>query len=150
MIYYLHAFDPSTKATGYALFEDGRLTFAYVIEAKGVDSMIENVQTFLKWSWAKGFAVLETPRTYPRSPAKTKSLLMITQIVGAIRAHFPTSRTYTPQQWNHGRPKKVTRERINDLLSPSELAMMLAIRKGIRGDAYDAVGVGMHHLGRLK
>ena len=145
---FTYAIDPSTVATGIALFAQEELIRVTVLEAEGLDYMIEAVRGFFH-GVGPAHAVVETPISYRGDP-RPNDILKVAVVAGACRAHFRTSTGVSPSGWNHGRPKKITQARISELLSPEQRDMITAIRAGIRGNAWDAVGIGLHHLGVLK
>lgn len=142
----LYAFDPSTVATGKAIFTDSRLYHVEVIEAKGLDDMLVQLSPM----GLGEYAVVETPQSYPRDPVPCDDLIKIAVVSGACRAHFTTSEGVFPRVWSRGRPLKVNTERAKLLLSSEEIAKVEAVRKAVRGDAWSAVCIGLWKLGRLK
>jgi hypothetical protein len=142
----LYTCDPSTKATGLALFHDRRLVSVQLFEAKGVHGMLEQIARLTVPREAE--LLIEAPGFYRFDRAKPENVAKIHQIVGAVRAHFTTSRTVTPVQWNRGVPKNIAHPRIKALLSRVELAMVESIREAVRHNVYDAVGLGLWLHGR--
>lgn len=146
----LYAFDPATGAsspTGFAAFSGKKLYAVEAIVANTIAEMIYQIGKRCVYEDAD-YAV-EVPEIYPRSPVDPNDMIKIAVVAGACiaRAHLPTM--YHPKQWNHGRPKKVTEERIKRLLTSEEVAMVERVRPALRNNAWDAVGIGLHHQGRL-
>jgi len=144
----LWCFDPSTKSTGIALFDASGLVQVQVVEAKGVDGMINALRGVIK-PRPGDEAVIETPMNYRYDKAPPSTVRKLVIVAGACRLPFTTSSSVTPREWNGGVPKKITHGRIEPLLSSRELAMVRQIRAAIRENAYDAVGVGLWKLGLL-
>lgn len=146
----IYAVDPSTVATGVAIFLGTRLDRVTVLEAEGLDEMIEAVRAYFYGHPITAECVVEVPIAYGfKQKGDPNDLLKIAQVAGAVRAHFATSYAITPGGWNGGRPKKITEARIRSLLLPDEVAMLDTVRVAVRHNAIDAVGVGMHHLKTL-
>src|SRR5262249_37275539 len=72
----------------------------------------------------------------------------------AVGALFPGAvlHSYLPRQWKGGAvDKAVMNRRVWDRLSLEERARVARLpRGGLSHDCLDAVGVGLHHLGRLE
>jgi len=149
----LYAVDPSTVATGIAIFTYAELLDVVLLQSNGgVVDMIREIQRFfgshgvnVQRSYA---CVVETPVAYPFGGrgADPNDLIQVAVVAGAVRAHFSTSTAVTPRQWNGGVPKKITAKRIRALLTPKQIAMVEAVPYGVRHNVWDAIGIGMYHL----
>jgi hypothetical protein len=144
----LYTFDPSTVATGFAIFQDAQLRLVHVIRAKGLDKMIENVKAEMIGIPIDAHAVVETPTTYKHDKAPPKVVRQLIHVAGACRAHFTTSTSVKPAEWNHGIPKEITAKRTRALLSKEEWAIVRV--SDMDDNAWDAIGLGMWYLKRSR
>jgi len=145
-----------------AVFTDGVLTGAYVVRAKG---RFDGLEAY--WGIAKevrirvgdlpDILIVETPQQYSRSPAPRSSIQVLEGVIGALVAVFAPCRTvpYFPREWKGQLPKAVAFTRILSRLTPTEMLvepnLFVAVRypTSMWGHVVDAVGVGLHHLGRF-
>lgn len=94
----------------------------------------------------------EFPVVYPRGRGKTDSvdpndIVLLAACAAAFYAGFDDLYLYYPSQWKAQVPKDICRQRIEAELTRTELA---GIEKGgPTHDIYDAIGIGLFHLGRL-
>lgn len=106
--------------------------------------------------------ILEWPQTYSGRAAKgdTNDLFTLAAVDGAIAALFPLAKVehYVPHQWKGSvsKPDKVSQPyiietRVRDRLSAEELACIdWPGNKKFCLDVTDAIGVGLHALGRFE
>lgn len=155
----LIAIDPGTNTTGVAVFWDGLLTNVYRLNAiKGpcarlrALSVADQIPDLICPT-----IVLEWPQVYRGAASKgdPNDLLTLAFLCGAIAATNPDSPIayYKPAEWAGQLPKTKSKpwdsprgKRIWDRLSAEERAVALPGNN----DVIDAIGLGLHHLGRLK
>jgi len=93
--------------------------------------------------------VLEGQVVYPRSKADPNDILQVTGVAGGLaalaRQAGATVVHYDPAAWKGQAPKEVIAARSRARLAACELA---SVRKGATLDAWDAIGIGLHHLQR--
>lgn len=137
------AVDPGVHMSGVALFSD--------------DHVLNNA----KW-WPSDQVrfrlgcplYIEVPRIYPGSNSKKGDLndlldlsLMAGRIIGA---NSPVT-TIFPAEWKRQVPKDVMVERIKSFLTPEErLRVELPTAKSKHHNVWDAVGIGLYAVGRMK
>jgi hypothetical protein len=157
----LLAVDPSITSAGAALFFDGVLASAEEIAgAHGANIPIRAAYMAVEideWcSVAIDTLVIEWPGRSWRGDAR--DLYGLCAVAGALVARYPDAAVYTyePGEWSGGTTKIKTRKdtaksvrarRIRSRLSPGELEVWETIARS--DDAIDAIGLGLHHLGRL-
>jgi RNase H-fold protein (predicted Holliday junction resolvase) len=158
----LFAIDPGLKACGVAQFDDGMLIHAELVTlSKDVeDNTPEELRYMMTGSALAGFhfdtLAIEFPKVYVGSKQKgdQKDLLHLAALVGAItygaRKKFADSvTTYLPYEWKKQLDKVTTQTRVLERLSKGEQSgIVLAGAKS--HNIYDAIGIGLHHLGRFK
>ena len=103
--------------------------------------------------------VIETPQQYPGSPAPRSQVQALEGVAGAIAAVFAPRGAaivqYLPKQWKGQLPKAVAWRRILGRLAATEVAVAPALIDALAqpaskwGHAVDAVGIGLHYLGRF-
>lgn len=160
------AVDCGLRVCGAALLYSAtaRLHAAAVVErpgqsAPGVaawDAMARAVRvwvaTFLPLHGGLRAVVLETQRVYPaaRQRGDPNDLLELMGVAGAMNFPPAPRYSYAPREWKGQMPgDDFIRERIRPLLSDEEEAAISGA-SSVRHNAYDAVGLGMFHLGRLR
>lgn len=169
----LLALDPSVRSPGMAIFRDAVLIFAGRLSLK---KTAQNIGDGERWdcvaeaivSWANDHdcihpdtIVYERPQIYTAAKSKgdPNDLIGLAAVGAATVARFrghrftkPAVLTPTPAEWC-GQLPKATRgsakvspraQRILSRLSPLELQ-----RVPDQHDALDAIGLGLHALGRL-
>ncbi len=96
---------------------------------------------------------IELPQVYDRSRSKgdPNDLVQLAAVVGGIVDRMVVPATiYLPREWKKQVPKKIMCERVEGRLTPEERARVeLPNNKKLQLDVWDAVGIGLHHLGRL-
>lgn len=141
----LLAIDPG-KNTGYAWFRDGLLFKC------GLDD--EDYSSPFAWGDPTAFdCVCEFPFVYPggRGKGDGNSLLSVARIAGRLTALVPESRLkfVYPRSWKGTVDKAVMCQRILDRLSEQEKRCLPKVPKSKLHNVIDAVGIGLHELGRL-
>lgn len=92
---------------------------------------------------------IEGQQVYPRSPVDPNDVLQVSGVAGGLAAIAvalgATVVGLQPSAWKGQAPKRVIQARSRARLSPAELAR---VRPGTTLDGWDAIGVGLHVLGR--
>ncbi len=144
----LFAIDPGIKIAGLASFgEDGTLLGAELVKADPVtDPMGPKLWDMLDCNRAQyDTRVMEKMHVYSAKQFAAKGLIELSIIGGWVHPHH----MYTYQQWAGSLKEEVVWNRILSRLSPEEKAV-LPKKLGPHKDVLAAVGIGLHHLGRLK
>jgi hypothetical protein len=173
----LLAIDPGTRHTGIAEFEDGLLQRAFVVEGQGFKGDIENITSLATMIWTDvgddlDRVVIEWQQVYGGLRAGGRKdpndLFPLTSLAGALAYAYRDAKVSVvkPSEWKGSRNDVATalaiysRLREDEILEiefESELAADIhrAIKdgKGIKHKAHnalDAVGIGLHALGRFE
>lgn len=165
------AIDPGLRGTGVALLEDGEVVAAGYARPPVVVGVVTGrahqaavaARAVAEWAAGRGVTevVVEWPQTYARairggtSKADPNDLLGLAGVGAAIAALYAglATTSYLPAEWKGQVPKEVMHRRVESRLRLSELAYVRAAVEAAnaRGkvDVWDAVGIGLHHVGRL-
>ncbi len=160
--------DPSLRSIGVAVYYDDRLCEAATLKpaVRTTDDIAHRCRaaamTILEWCRPHQTVdpiaqlVVEWPQVYRavKSKGDPNDLLGLAGICAAVAALFEVPVfSYTPAEWAGQLPKATTKKltaysprtkRIMSRLSAVELG-----RVPVQHDALDAIGLGLHHLGRL-
>lgn len=170
----LLAVDPSIRSPGAALFRDGvliavaRIGVTRDMRHSHAQAALSAADAVASWCTAVGgrpaILACEWPQIYTASKSKgdpndliamaalNGALAAVMQIAAIMRRGSFEVRSFLPAEWI-GQVPKATRGkasaspramRIHSRLSPAELAIVPD-----QHDAIDAVGIGLHALGRL-
>ncbi len=157
----LLALDPGIRGCGVALFTEGRLVACDYVKnpvTKGddFDAILAMGRAVL--GRLQGYGpfdlIAEYPRVYLAAKSKGDNNDLLPLVgVGAVVATFANSavRVY-PASWKGQLPKDVCHARIRSRLDAAELVILEAAAKRAKSLAHnmiDAVGIGLHHLGRF-
>lgn len=155
------AFDPSTRFTGWAAFTRGLLWDCGLIKAKGFDEMLDRTKSFCSQGstlyqgslGSNSFAIIEKPQIYTRIKAKgdPNQMILLALIAGHIGALFNKREFITPNHWKGSVDKEVMCARVRSRwMNDDERALLAAKRipKSYINNTLDAIGIGLHHLGR--
>ena len=95
--------------------------------------------------------VVERPQVYHHSPGDPNDLIDLAGVLGCLVHIFDTDVTmYRPRQWNGGRKKATVRGVAEAALTEEEHARVeLPRARSLSHNVWDAVGIGLHHFGRL-
>lgn len=95
---------------------------------------------------------IELPQVYvaSRSKGDPNDLINLATLVGYLCASFKTFSLYRPHAWKGQVPKIVMQARIMKRLDDREKANVDLVPISTSHNTVDAVGIGLHHLGRLK
>lgn len=143
----LVALDPALARCGIAVYRSGRLVMATTLSAETQERALEQLSALLALFEPETLAV-EVPQDYADSHATHRSLEGLRGMVAHAARQCRRARVkrYTPNAWKANVPKRVCEKRIRLALTPSEQATVL----GAKDDTWDAVGVGLFCLGRLR
>ncbi|MEO9195847.1 MAG: hypothetical protein ABI445_19510 [Polyangia bacterium] len=166
---WLISVDPGIRGCGVAIFNDAKLvSAAYVknprLAGGGPDACVDMARevyahfaaTFGGPFWSVDLAV-EWPRVYASriragsSKGDPNDLLALCGVDAAVALILEPDETtaYAPSDWKGQLEKDTCHARIRSRLSPAELAVFESVRpKSLAHNAWDAVGIGLHHLGR--
>lgn len=164
------ALDPGIRGCGVALFVDGRLFSADYVKnpARRGNRAAECVaMARAVWHWTDDDVdalVVEWPQIYAsrimrgengdKDPNDLLALCGIDAAVATfLRVEAEALTTYLPREWKGTMKKGPCHERARDRLGETELQRALggAARAGadLAHNMWDAVALGLHHLGRL-
>lgn len=156
------ACDPGLRGAGIAYFNDkGTLIYADYIRnpyERGDGptcwfALADKVFHAVKDRQLKVDAyICEVPQVYRISKGNPNDLIEVAAVAAAIGATFPLQRAvaYKPREWK-GSVKKLTHHpRILAQLTPEELECIREKRKTYVHNTYDAIGIGLHELERLR
>lgn len=145
----LLALDPGKQRCGWALYEAGALRGAGVwvapLPALGRDVPLARD------------VVVEVPQVYGagRDPADPNDLVDLSVSAGFVAARAEPSRVrlVRPREWKGQLPKDVCARRARGRLTGDEIEVaereVARVPARFRGDAWDAIGVGLWALGRF-
>lgn len=159
----LLALDPGyAEGCGVALFDDGKLIDADFVNAIATRyDILQRCQWMakdvLQWTMGRGTTLIaEWPQVYvaARSKGDPNDLLGLAAVCAGVAMGSQWQRvvSVTPRDWKGTTPKPskgapyVMEKRVRGRLSAAEAHLLPA---GVRHDIVDAVGIGLHHLGRL-
>lgn len=97
--------------------------------------------------------VSEYPQVYPgRHGPDPADLIQLAGVVGAVAARIPAREYvgYLPRQWKGNVAKTVFTARIETRLTPEDWQKYEPCPESLKHNVTDAVGLGLHHLGRLR
>lgn len=159
------AVDPGIRGCGVALFDDinGLMNATYVKNpaTKGntlneVVSLVREVGFFFP-QYGVSELVVEQPCIYAHERFKEKDpndLLPLRAIGGALAMFYESPANivqYFPPEWKQNMPKGAGFEkRVMDRLTGSERANIKDHPRSIMHNVFDAIGLGLFHLGRFK
>ncbi len=153
------AIDPSVRATGIAHFVNGAFLSARVLVNQGdVREACTLVREHLaRYASLVDALVIEVPRVYTgaKSTGDANDLISISLVagaaIGAVQASCAVHLRH-PHQWKGQQPKGVVSARSRESLDENERDIFDALTRAYGAkahNAFDAVGIGLHHLGRL-
>ena len=157
--------DPGLNGCGVAVWLDNTLSWAGYIKNPGalptdMVRQVEPVMGKLPWSLKLGTEnpvdlAIELPQVYTVSKSKgdPNDLINLAVVVGAFLERWSTrgrQHVYSPGRWKGQVPKLIMVERIQKRLRPDETASVDLPAKSLAHNVWDAVGIGLYHLDRLK
>lgn len=168
---YTLAVDPGIRGCGVALFDGPILIKASYVkntETEGngpfqCSCMADEILSYAVGSGdidnkkQKIDIVVEWPQVYTKSKGDPNDLLALAGIGAALVTHVYDIRPgqvdevihYLPREWKGQVPKTIHQTRIKKALAPEEIAKISA-PKSLLHNVYDAVGLGLFRLGRMK
>jgi len=155
----LYAIDPGLRHCGLAVFnlEAKVLNFACLVrnfsKEDGPNAWKGMSKAVITASAANvgDFAVFEFPRVYQGGKQKgdPADLMELAAVVGSLAARYEKkgveSQRYFPHEWKKQMTKEMTQVRILERLSKDEAKRVEKADHNI----FDAVGIGLFHLGRF-
>lgn len=172
----LLAIDPSINSCGVAMFQHGKLSAVKTITAQSDWSNDDVAKRCLRMgqevvAWIHDLGIVpdvlaaEWPQTYPNaSPKINQSLIGLSGVIGVVSGILAlglASRDQTlevvsflPAEWTHRLPKtkkgdprdSVRGRNIARRLDPLELTLFQTAK--LNHDSVDAIGIGLHAVGR--
>jgi hypothetical protein len=154
----LIAIDPGLNGCGFALFRAGLLErAAYVKNVERTGNKPQDmalgltlyVSTYKLATDDK--VVCELPQVYTQDKLKgdPNDLIYLALVVGALVFQFG-AKTIKPREWKGQLPKEVCNNRVRSKLSLYEIeAIDTRVPASLRHNVLDAVGIGLHELGRF-
>ena len=139
--------DPGTKALGWAIFRNEKLSECGLIRSASLHCMSE--QLVKKFAGTSGdLAVIEVPQVYRHSPGDPNDLINVSVISGAALAAcagFDTVELPRPKRWKGSVPKDVHNRRVLAKLSNRERCVLqeCGVPKYLLHNVIDAIGLGM-------
>jgi hypothetical protein len=132
----LISIDPGATV-GIAAWDRGSLSFvaSYGFGSKGFDLLLTQFGAYR--------AVIEMP---DHLAAKTENVLTCAWRAGYCARAFAQHKMIKVGEWKGSVPKEVTKRRAEKVLEPDELRHV----DGKNHHAWDAIGIGLFELGRLK
>lgn len=150
---FLLAIDPGVRKLGAAVFSpDGELLACRTIESGSVFGLVRELRALVEAvvpRWGVLDTVVERMVKYKSAPAMHADLDRVEATTKAIADLWPWRRPkrVTPEKWKAQVPKPVFRRRILGTLSLEEATLLPPEEEH---DPWDAVGIGLVTLGRLK
>lgn len=152
--------DPGLHACGVAVWdEQHQLVWAgYVKNTSGGDfhAMVTAVRVANRYTTGATKLVIELPQVYVRTRSKgdPNDLISLAVLVGAFVGQFGGTvpfgyKLYKPQEWKGQVPKEIMSVRIAKRLTDEERSKVVLPAAGLAHNVWDAVGLGLHHAGRL-
>ncbi len=152
--------DPGIRATGVGVFMDKTLIssqYLYNPMSKGLGPDASSAMAWAVHEWLiytfpnlVGSLVMEWPQVYTVSKGDPNDLLPLAGVDAALVALLRVPSThYLPFDWKGQLPKEVMCQRAFERLTDDEKTKVHNVG-ALTHNVLDAIGVGLHHLGRLK
>ena len=157
--------DPGTWDVAVARFNDkGEYDVAHLLRSKSgtlADRITDMVQQFSDLPVFRSGTlcriVVEIPKVRDRRHQKKKvdpdDLIRLSVVGGAFLAFGRPGVIRRPEEWKAQLPKGVCRTRLTDILSKEELRTfktdLAQHPEGLQHNMWDALGIGLHDLGRF-
>lgn len=150
----MYSVNPQKRGLAVARWENGQLMRAWYWENYETERGRE-LYALGNHLLGASRLVIEQMRVYPGPQQKgdQNDLIEVAATVGAVcaGAYWDQIRIVYPREWKGTTPKKIFAERIKSRLSEAELADVQVLKnKKQELDLWDAVGIGLFDLGRLR
>lgn len=157
---YALSLDPSSRATGCALWRDGILESVYLIRTKGPigkdtrDSTCDQLMAWLPTIRVDVYTERPVQHGGGGRKADPETLLQMAVLVGRLEGVLPLCKwtQYTKAQWAGTAPKEIVTKRVLAKLSDLEQGAVHNTYNGppsLLHNVLDAVGVGLYGQGRM-
>ncbi len=153
----LLAIDPGGAQMAWALFNQGRLTHCGLwrtkektLDARALDYSLQarNLPASV------GEVVVERMTTYPGDPGKANDLLDLQALGAFVAGGLGPARCVRAAEWKGQVPKEIMQRCIAKMLDPLETSRLISgtglAPVSLQHNVYDAVGIGLFAVGRLK
>ena len=149
--------DPGTRFLGWAYFERKQLIECGLIKGQGLADMLDRcyqrMPDIVSVFKPTKHVVIEIPQVYVQRKMKgdANDLIKIALVAGYIGSLFNSVDFVLPRTWKGTVDKDVMCKRVLDRWMNDRERVLLAskgIPKGQINNTIDAIGVGMHWLGR--
>lgn len=148
--------------TGAAIWRESRLAAVGLFASKGrfeqrLKDIHDRIQGFVTVNcpYSRSLAdlvVIEKMQVYKRSKGDPEDLIDLSILGGRLSTLGLECRFVEPAAWKGQVPKTVVERLVRERLTASEnetlREALVGIAAGKRHNVYDAVGIGLHHLGR--
>lgn len=157
----LVSIDPGVRELGWARWYDSRLADVGVsIAREDLHPLVMLAEHHAEEIGPADQCAIEIMEMRPNDPRSHGAALLKAQLVAGLVAGAVASRdgqiyvaTYAPTSWKSNVPKRIHHERIRAALEPWELekaeSLLRRVRKSNHKEAWDAIGIGLYHLGRI-
>lgn len=152
----LLAFDPGKLSAGWSAFEEKRLARCGLLRAPTQRGLFEAIREWDLRTRTNGVDVwIERPQVYREAHWKgdPNDLIDVAIVVGALASQATGNVVLVrPHDWKGNVPKTIHNARIKRALDPAERDTLKACGApaGLLHNVVDAVGLGLHALGRLR
>lgn len=142
--------DPGVKVAGVAYFVNAKLAHACPVVGEDWRDTAERIRDCLAASSVAEWAI-ELPQVYTQSKWKgdPNDLIQLALVVGAL-AYDTQATLYRPSEWKKQVPKEIMGKRILERLSLTEREAIRECPARHKHNVLDAIGIGLHHLKRLR
>jgi hypothetical protein len=150
--------DPSVSCTGWCLFYGDELHRVEIARAPDIAKACARPHALDLWGDVElrpGTCTIELPQHYgSNSKADANDLIGIAAVAGAYAAVSPVPVTFVrPAQWKGQVSKTAMEARIIAALNETSRAtaerMIGTMNKGLRNNAWDAIGIALYGMGKL-
>jgi hypothetical protein len=147
--------DPGLRSCGVAYWKEGVLQAAQLVlgdkkarDAAAWRAMTDNLHHEVL-DFTGSPVAIEFPQVYRYGKGDPNDLLQLAVIVGGCFSWTDNLHVYRPREWKRQVPKNIMCQRIQDRLTEEERRRVALPVPSLAHNVWDAVGIGLHHLGRL-